>query len=183
MADMAQLLSWFYRQPPQSITVVVIWGLLILWLVRRSYGATVRWKLFCLLGLAAGILVILVPTVLGRGSADAQLPPELIPFHTYRAVLNGARLEILRMNYMNTVLVFPAGFFFCELLPGKWKPWQRGILAVCCLGLLCCGIEYCQFRFALGQAEIDDAIHNTLGALLGVLANEILRIACGKESQ
>ena len=97
---MGEILSWFYRQPPQSITVVVIWGLLILWLVRRQYGATAGWKLFALAGLALGILVILVPTVLGRESAETSLTPELIPFHTYRAVLSGGRPEILRMNFM-----------------------------------------------------------------------------------
>lgn len=31
-------------------------------------------------------------------------------------------------------------------------------------------IEYCQFRFSLGNAEADDVICNTLGALIGALS-------------
>lgn len=30
-------------------------------------------------------------------------------------------------------------------------------------------IEYVQFFYALGEPEMDDVIHNTLGALLGTL--------------
>lgn len=35
------------------------------------------------------------------------------------------------------------------------------------------GIEYAQYRFGLGLAEVDDVIHNALGAMLGALARSI----------
>ena len=31
-------------------------------------------------------------------------------------------------------------------------------------------VEFCQYKFALGYAEVDDVIHNTLGAAIGVFA-------------
>lgn len=68
---------------------------------------------------------------------------------------------------MNVVLFYPAGLLLCSLLPEGWKKWCRVLLTFVVLCALSCGIEYAQFIYALGQAEIDDVIHNSLGALLG----------------
>lgn len=99
--------------------------------------------------------------------------PELIPFHSYRAVLDGGNRELFRSNFMNVVLFYPAGLLACELLPKDWRRAQKLILTVVPFALISAGIEVCQYRFALGQAEVDDVIHNTLGALIGAVVSSI----------
>ena len=50
---------------------------------------------------------------------------------------------------------FPFGLFFYDLLKSK----REIIIYV-----------ICAFAFSLGMAEVDDVIHNTLGAFIGYLA-------------
>ena len=101
------------------------------------------------------------------------MEPELIPFHSYRAVMAGENKEILRSNFMNLILFYPAGLFACELLPKSWSQAKRIILVAVLFALVSAGIEFCQYHFALGQAEVDDVIHNALGALIGALISTI----------
>ena len=68
---------------------------------------------------------------------------------------------------MNVFLFFPLGLTLSNALPRRWNRWLRiGVttLAGC---LLSAGIEYAQYRFALGLAETDDVLCNTLGAFIG----------------
>lgn len=74
---------------------------------------------------------------------------------------------------MNVVLFYPAGLFACELLPKSWNLAKRVILVAVLFALVSAGIEFCQYHFALGQAEADDVIHNVLGALIGALISAI----------
>lgn len=166
---LAELLHRFYCMPLWDIACIVLavsFG--FLWL-RDVYGDRRWWKVLEVLGLTVSVVLIYIQTIRGRVSGGVPQEPLLTPFHTYRAYLAEPFEEILRMNFMNTVLVYPAGLFFCELLPKKWRIW-RVLPVVLILGAICAGIEYCQYAFALGQAEIDDVLHNTLGALLGALA-------------
>ena len=50
-------------------------------------------------------------------------------------------------------------------LPRKWHRWLRIALTALTSCVLSAGIEYAQYRFALGMAETDDVICNTLGAV------------------
>ena len=92
----------------------------------------------------------------------------MIPFQSYRAFFAGENEELLRSNLMNVLLFFPAGLFAGTLLPRRRLLPILGIALAA--ALLSAGIEVLQFRFALGFAETDDVIHNTLGALLGAAA-------------
>ena len=70
---------------------------------------------------------------------------------------------------MNVVLFYPTGLLACELLPKSWNRAKRVILIAVLFALVSVGIEFCQYHFVLGQAEVDDVIHNTLGTLIGAL--------------
>jgi glycopeptide antibiotics resistance protein len=83
--------------------------------------------------------------------------------------MNGGNIEILRSNFMNAVLFYPAGLVLCSLLPQKWRPWLRILLVSVLLCVLSCAVEQAQYVYSLGQVEIDDVIHNTLGAMLGAI--------------
>ena len=164
---------WFYCLPLLNAVVVVglasVTFLLVRsWLVRRSI-----WKPFVSIAFLACLVVIFAGTIGDRVPSQQAIQPQWIPFHSYRAVLAGANQEILRSNFMNVVLFYPAGMCFCELLPKNWSRIRRvaltGLLFLC----LSAGVEWGQYCFSIGQTEMDDVIHNSLGALLGALVGTI----------
>ena len=70
---------------------------------------------------------------------------------------------------MNVALFYPAGLLAASLLPEKWSRWQKTLAVLLLFAQLSMMIEYTQLRYALGESEIDDVIHNTLGAFIGAL--------------
>lgn len=112
-------------------------------------------------GLMAG--AILYATILTRSEGSTGLI--LIPF----ASLTAARVqpEIYREMLMNVFLFFPLGLTLSNALSRKWHRWLRIILTTLVGCALSAGIEYAQYRYALGLAETDDVICNTLGAFIG----------------
>ena len=116
------------------------------------------------------LITVIVYATIGNRSGGDDLVHELIPFHSYREVWNGGNPEIYRSNFMNVILFYPAGLLATSLLPKKWPGWCRCLLVVFVLTAVSAGIEFLQYHYSLGRCEIDDVIHNTLGALLGGLA-------------
>lgn len=164
---------WFYCLSITEailLVVVVSAGYLILhqWLGEKRFW----WPSIVLLFLV-WFAVIAVATLTDRTPGLIPTEPELIPFHSYRAVIAGENKEILRSNFMNVVLFYPAGLLACELLPTSWSRTKRVILVALLFAMVSVGIEFCQYHFALGQAEVDDVIHNSLGALIGALISTI----------
>ena len=164
---------WFYCLSITDavlLVVVVSVGYLILrqWLGHKRFWLSVIALLFL-----AWLAVIAAATLTDRTPGIIPAGPELIPFHSYRAVIAGENKEILRSNFMNVILFYPAGLFACELLPKSWSRAKRVILVAVLFALVSTGIEFCQYHFALGQAEIDDVIHNAFGALIGAMISTI----------
>ena len=89
----------------------------------------------------------------------------LTPF----AALSAARQqpELYRAMLMNVFLFFPLGLTLSNALPRKWHRWGRIAFTTLIGCILSAGIEYAQYRCALGLAETDDVICNTLGAFIG----------------
>ncbi len=114
--------------------------------------------LFC-----AAVIAILCATILNRTPGNYELI--LTPF----ASLTAARQqpELYRAMLMNVFLFFPLGLTLSNALPQKWHRRLRIILTTLIGCILSAGIEYAQYRCALGLAETDDVICNTLGAFLG----------------
>ena len=164
---------WFYCLPIlYSILLIIIIsaGYLIprQWLNETRFWRPVTAFLFLFY-----LAVIAIATLTDRTPGAIPTEPEWIPFHSYRAVISGENKEILRSNFMNIVLFFPAGLLACDLLPKNWSRAKRIIFVTILFALVSIIIEYCQYHFALGQAEADDVIHNTLGALIGALVSTI----------
>lgn len=120
-----------------------------------------RWGNLVLVLLMAA--AILYATLFSRAEGSTGLI--LTPF----ASLTAARIqpEIYREMLMNVFLFFPLGLTLSNALPRKWHRWLRIILTTLVGCALSAGIEYAQYRCALGLAETDDVICNTLGAFLG----------------
>ena len=164
---------WFYCLSIKYavlLVIVVSAGYLILrqWLEKKRF-----WRPAIVLLFLVWFAVIAFATLTDRIPGIIPAEPELIPFHSYRAVIAGENKEILRSNFMNVVLFYPAGLLACELLSKSWSRAKRVILVAMLFALISAGIEFCQYHFALGQAEVDDVIHNALGALIGALISTI----------
>ena len=138
-------------------------SLLLLWPVLcQRVGERRRVLLNTALACAAAF-IILYATILTRtpGVPEAILTPF--------AALTAARVqpELYREMLMNVFLFFPLGLTLSNALPRKWHRWLRIILTTLVGCALSAGIEYAQYRYALGLAETDDVICNTLGAFIG----------------
>lgn len=120
-----------------------------------------RWGNLALMLLVAA--AILYATLFSRAEGSTGLI--LTPFATFTAAR--VQPELYREMLMNVFLFFPLGLTLSNALPRKWHRWLRIILTTLVGCALSAGIEYAQYRYALGLAETDDVICNTLGAFLG----------------
>ena len=143
--------------------LLVMTALLLLWpMLCQRVGERRRVLLNTALACVAAF-IILYTTLLTRtpGVSEAILTPF--------AALAAARQqpELYREMLMNVFLFFPLGLTLSNALPRKWHRWLRIILTTLVGCILSAGIEYAQYRYALGMAEVDDVICNTLGAFIG----------------
>lgn len=114
--------------------------------------------LFC-----AAVIAILYATILTRTPGSYELI--LTPFATFTAARQQS--ELYRAMLMNVFLFFPLGLTLSNALPRKWHRWLRIALTTLIGCAFSAGIEYAQYRYALGMAEVDDVICNTLGVFIG----------------
>ena len=145
-----------------------------------------RWRKHPLFGaLTAGVFFLwlgaMAYTTLGNRDPGDLNVLSLVPFHSYREVLAGGNIEILRSNFMNAALFFPGGVVLGALLPKRWPLWGKLILGTLLLGAVSAGVEYVQYTHGLGRVEIDDVIHNVLGAVLGLCAGGVQPVRKGTE--
>lgn len=125
----------------------------------KSYGwSIINFSLF-----VGSLTFILFATILTRTPGDYEVI--LTPFATFTAARQ--QPELYREMLMNVFLFFPLGLTLSNALPRKWHRWLRIILTTLIGCVLSAGIEYAQYRYALGMAEVDDVICNTLGAFIG----------------
>lgn len=168
-----KLLHWFYCLDLwKAALVVAAWTVAFCLLDDKLKH--LRWWHWHIAGVLLALLTVMVYTTLGNRSGDGDVVHVFTPLHSYREVWNGGNPEIYRSNFMNVVLFYPAGLLATSLLPRRWPGWRRCLLVVLVLAAMSAGIEFLQYRFCLGRCEIDDVIHNTVGALLGSLVAVLL---------
>ena len=91
----------------------------------------------------------------------------LEPFHTIRSYVRfyrntGSPVSI--MNLLgNVVIMVPMGL----LLPALFRPLRRFWLTIPLLAVIPMAVEYLQWRTSTGAADVDDAILNFIGGVLG----------------
>ena len=151
-----------YSKPLSNIILAIViaivaWGCLHTRFRRRGWMMA-NFVLFCVAAIA-----ILYATILTRTHGDYEVI--LTPFATFTAARQ--QPELYREMLMNVFLFFPLGLTLSNALPRKWHHWSRIILTTLVGCILSVGIEYAQYRYALGMAEADDVICNTLGAFVG----------------
>lgn len=147
---------------PWTVCILLL-SLLLLWpMLCQRVGERRRVLLNTALACAAAF-IILYATILTRSAGVPEVI--LTPYATFTAALQ--QPELYREMLMNVFLFFPLGLTLSNALPQKWHRWLRIILTTLVGCILSAGIEYAQYRYALGLAETDDVICNTLGAFLG----------------
>lgn len=125
------------------------------------------WRALTALMLGLCIGVIAYVTLFDR--SGVHYDPSLKLFHSYCEMMLTGNREIFRSNFMNVLLFFPAGLLASSLLSAKLRPWLCVILVFVVFALFSGAIEYLQYLYALGRPEVDDTMHNALGALLGAM--------------
>ena len=151
-----------YSKPLSNIILAIVIAI-VAWGYLRTKVQLRRWTMANFVLFCAAVIAILCATILNRTPGNYELI--LTPF----AALSAARQqpELYREMLMNVFLFFPLGLTLSNALPQKWHRWGRIILTTLIGCILSAGIEYAQYRYALGLAETDDVICNTLGAFLG----------------
>ena len=161
-----QLVLYIYRLPVTQLMICGVLAAVVFCHLCRVYAGR-RWMRPCLGAvLALWFGGVLWTTLLSRDGG--QFEANWVPLHTYWIVLCGGERELLRSAFMNAALFYPAGLLCAGLSRGRF----RG--GMCCtvvlLALFSLSIELSQGFWQLGNAEIDDVIHNTLGAAAGFAA-------------
>ena len=148
---------------PLWMIIFLMLALLIVWAMLSLHQNQRKRSIINAVLCSITALIILYATILTRtpGVPEAVLAPF--------ASLTAARQqpEIYREMLMNVFLFFPLGLTLSNALSRKWHRWLRIILTTLVGCALSAGIEYAQYRYALGLAETDDVICNTLGAFIG----------------
>lgn len=165
---MTTLLNLFYQLPPEFIVLCFFLASLA-YLRALQRFARCRWFRCGIWGtLIIWTAATIWITTLSRSPGPVHMP-ELIPFHSYREMVATGVKEIARANFMNVALFYPAGLLAASLLPESWPRCRKVLSTGILLAVLSLLIEYGQFSYALGEPEIDDLIHNTVGAMLGTI--------------
>ena len=156
------MLHYIYSRPLIVIILFMVLALAV-WGGSPAHVAAKRWRRGNLILVALMAGAILYATILTRSEGSTGLI--LTPFATFTAARQ--QPELYREMLMNVFLFFPLGLTLSNALPRRWHRWLRIILTTLIGCVLSAGIEYAQYRYALGMAEVDDVICNTLGAFLG----------------
>lgn len=159
---MINMLHYIYSRSFISVITFMALALAAWGALPARVGAR-RWRWGNLALVLLITAAILYATLFSRAEGGTGLI--LTPF----AALTAARIqpEIYREMLMNVFLFFPLGLTLSNALPRKWHRWGRITLTTLVGCALSAGIEYAQYRYALGMAETDDVICNTLGAFIG----------------
>ena len=156
------MLKYIYSLPLIGVIIsmmvlLLCWGTLCLVLHKKAW-ASINLGLFCV-----AVTIIVYTTILTRTLGNYELI--LTPFATFTAARQ--QPELYREMLMNVFLFFPLGLTLSNALLQKWHRWGRIAFTTLIGCILSAGIEYVQYRYALGTAEVDDVICNTLGAFVG----------------
>ena len=169
MSWLNSIFLWVYCMRYSTALFLLLAATILFGVLKQTLPTERVFRVIVVLALLFWSLAVSWNTLAGRESVLNNSASPLIPFHSYYVVFTGGERELLRSNFMNVILFYPAGLLACELLPKRWSQAKKILLVVALFVLVSAGIEFCQYHFALGQAEIDDVIHNALGALVGAL--------------
>ena len=156
------MFHYIYTQSPVHIC---LWILILyaVWGYNSTHASHRLWLRLNLCSILLSAIAILYTTILSRTPGVREVI--LTPFAALRIANDNP--ERFRSAFMNVFLFFPLGLSLSNALPRRWHRWGRIALTTSAACLFSIAIEYIQYRYALGLAETDDVICNTLGAFIG----------------
>lgn len=163
-----EFLLLIYRLPTEYLPVYAVFAAMLYVTLYRKHAGK-RW-LRPGIGvlLAEWFFVVLWITIFNRETGTYE--SSWIPLHAYWLAFSDGNPEMIHSCFMNVALFYPAGLFLAGLLPQGIRYRNRMLCTVICFGLFSLSIELSQHFLQLGTAEIDDVLHNTLGAAVGFAA-------------
>ena len=151
-----------YSKPLSSIALAIVIAV-VAWGYLHTKVQRPRWTMANLVLSFVPVIAVLYATILTRTPGSYELV--LAPFSTFTDAQQ--QPELYREMLMNVFLFFPLGLTLSNALPRRWHRWGRIALTTLVGCILSAGIEYAQYRYTLGMAEVDDVICNTLGTFVG----------------
>ena len=156
---MGPSLPWYFSM--YLHTLVPAWVFVAI-TITCIVGICVRWRWRYAVLLAGYCSFVLCHAVIFRNTGiDEHI--KLMPFWEYSEVLNG-NLELFGEVVMNVLLFVPIGMLAAMAYKTHPKRWIKTTGFAMCFSL---AIELLQLITCRGLCETDDAIHNTLGAIIG----------------
>ena len=171
--SLSNLLIWFYCLDYHELYLLTVLGTLFYALLLPRFVPAGKFRQFSAALAGCCLILIVGATLVARDPVTSE--PSWIPFHSYFEAVRTGNVEIYRSNLMNTLLFYPFGLFLGSAFPADRKKLLPGLLFAWVLSL---EIELCQFWFQLGNPEIDDVLHNTLGMLLGLAVPCCMKKIC-----
>lgn len=172
---MRELLLWIYCMDYSHAILLILLATFLFLALFHRFGHRRFWKpaIVCLLLCWAAAVVS--QTILFR-SPLPNIQLILRPFQSYTDMIQQNNREILRSNFMNVLLFYPAGLLIHSILPSKWN-WiiRIGIVFFLSSAASIC-IEYFQYTRLLGLVQTDDVIHNVLGGVIGACSLNLSKL-------
>ena len=135
--------------------------LFVFWLLRRGEEKPEKGALICLSFLMFYLVYAFLLTTISR-KAESTYRTILVPLKAWWMIFNGSKAKLKEVFY-NICLLMPLGFLIPPIL--KYRCGWKDIFFFAFLYTM--AVECTQLLFKLGHFEIDDILHNCLGALIG----------------
>lgn len=164
-ASLSNMYQTVYTLPLSYTVVLLLLAAVIFRIAANRIRVPFLFRGACLLMFFAWIYVVLDITLFSRSVGKHDVFP--IPFNQLVRYLSGENDELLRSFWMNVLMFVPCGFFLPKLIPNSVSRKMCLILTIGFAVGLSVIVEAEQWYRLLGEAETDDVIANTLGALLG----------------
>lgn len=161
---MYTILHKIYVLPLPVVVALMIISILI-WSISERVFNNLRliWKAINTVLFIFDIAAIIYCTIISRTSGTSGV--YLTPFYSYIEARENS--ELYRVALMNILLFLPFGLSLPNLMPKDFR--HKMLFTIIAAMFLSASIELIQYIFGLGRVETDDVIHNTVGAVLGVL--------------
>ena len=143
--------------------------LFIYWLLRRGDEKPGKGALLCLSFLMLYLVYAFLLTTISRKSGSSYRTI-LVPLKAWWQIVKGSKAKLKEVFY-NICLLAPMGVLVPPLL--KYRCRWKDILFLAFLYTM--AVECTQLLFKLGYFEIDDILHNCLGAMIGYGGVSLLR--------
>lgn len=168
--------QWIYCMDFHDVLILLAIFTVLFCIAQAKFRKHKFWKPILFVVLISWASIVIGQTIIGRTS-ERTLEPVWQPFQSYiDALKEDGQKELLRSNFMNVVLFYPAGLLAESILPVEWKHVTRLLVVLTVFTIFSTAIEYIQYCYNLGLAQTDDVIHNALGALIGAVVTPIITV-------